>query len=171
MLPVNRKLSNFVRFLFIGQGSSNHLQSCRWFDSRLADSWLQLAFGAVISQGVHILFPTYTECLNAVFNIDNQNTIICVLIVQAHCVCLLLWLRWRSYPILWPICAEIQVFPKGSHTFSCMYDMNPWHDSLMYMTEECVVFHNISYSFLNVLHAAPQRTQASVAVVYLGCEH
>ena len=117
MLLVNSKLK-LCEFL-IGQDSSNQISN---FVSLiglqvLADSWLQLACGEVISLGVHILFPTYTvNVLNYVFNIDKKNSIICV--ISLSTVCLLLWLRW-SDQIWWPIYAEIQVIPKGSHTFSC----------------------------------------------------
>lgn len=37
------------------------------------------------------------------------------------------WLRWRSEHILWPIYAEIQVFPRASHTFSCMMKLSLFH--------------------------------------------
>ena len=40
-------------------------------------------------------------------------------VISLSTLCLLLWRRWRSDQIWWPIYAEIQVIPKGSHTFSC----------------------------------------------------
>ena len=44
---------------------------------------------------------------------------VCVVLCSADCVLLLLWLRWRSEHILWPIHANHHVIPRGSHTFPC----------------------------------------------------
>ena len=76
--------------------------------------------GQPVITRVHILFPpctvnVYTVCSTKTW----KRVIVCVLSVQADCVCLLLWPSWRSDQLLWPIYAEIQAFPKGSHTFSC----------------------------------------------------
>ena len=71
------------------------------------------------SKGSHS-FPPCTVNVYAVCSIKTwKRVIVCVLLVEADCVRLLLWLRWRSDSILWPIYAEIQVIPKGSHNFSC----------------------------------------------------
>lgn len=52
-----------------------------------------------------------------VLNRDIRNHYFCSLSAKAHCVCVLLWLGWRSDHISWQINAENQSIQRGSHTF------------------------------------------------------
>ena len=84
---------------------------------------------------------SYTFSVN-VYMLCSRKTwkhiIVCVVLVQADCVCLLLWLRWRSEHILWPVHAEIQTMPKGSHTFPCNCIFSQWNRTQSFWTRRMI---------------------------------
>ena len=93
-----------------------------------SESWPQPDWDAVAwprERVVHTRHPKNIAELKQFFKEEWSKIPLdrCVGLIQKlqklQTVCLLLWPRWRSDPIWWPIYADIQVFQKGSHHFSC----------------------------------------------------